>query len=951
MALDIKALKSGVNIVDIIHTRLDGGLKKKTGANWVGKCYFHDDKSPSLSVDERKQIYKCFGCGKGGDVIDFLMEYSLTFAEAVEVLNGNTSAAGYMAPKFIPKDERPEWVQMVPVPAGAPQANFQHYEMGMPSKTWTYLNEDGKLIGYILRFEVGKKKEHRWLSFCQAGDRREWRWRGFDRPKPLYNLHLFAKSPKKSVLLVEGEKAADAAQLLFGDKMICATWPGGAEGTRHVDFGPLAGRNVFLWPDNDISQKYGRTHPKAGETKPWAEQPGNFAMLDIYAQIKDAAKSVKWIKNSPNFPDKWDIADAHFTKPEAEKYVKDNCVPVPGSQPAPATGKQSPPPAPTGPPKSTRDTRHPFKILGFEKQESGPHKYHFYSYENNTAVSLRPDQMKDVNLMSIASLDYWEFNYPGDRKGIDIKAVVNSLTVLAHKVGPVAFHDFRGRGAWVDGKHIVIHAGNRLIVDGHEIGFGDFDSEHIYEQSRLLDIDFSKRLPTDKSAQLINITKRFNWEREANAYLLAGWIVISPVCGVLNWRPHIWITGASYAGKSTVQRQILKPLLGNVALRFQGTTTESGIRQRIGNDAVPVLFDEADTDDFKDAQRIQQILAFMRANSDEDGGEVAKGTSGQSAKTYTTKSCFAFASIQLQVGTTQDKTRVTILGLKSRKAADVEKNVAQWEETLREIALVITPEYAKQLQARTIAMLPTILENIKVFAKAAAIALGQQRYGDQVAPMLAGAYSLQSEKRITLDEATAYIKGFDWSDEKSLESSKDELLLLQHIMESVVSLESADGVGKVDRNIGEMIKAVVTVAAPDAEMSADKAAARLRRMGIKIEGDGIVISNTSDHLRGLLRSTAWNKNWNKIFMRLEGAEAVESTMFTSELRTRAVRIPLSLVVTPPDPGAAPPPGPGNEVPPPVVPAAPTVEQSKLEWNASEMFDEGELPKEPGVSPF
>lgn len=62
-------------------------LSKKSGANMFGLCPFHSEKTPSFSVSPDKQIYHCFGCGKGGGVINFIMEMeNLSFPEAVEFL-------------------------------------------------------------------------------------------------------------------------------------------------------------------------------------------------------------------------------------------------------------------------------------------------------------------------------------------------------------------------------------------------------------------------------------------------------------------------------------------------------------------------------------------------------------------------------------------------------------------------------------------------------------------------------------------------------------------------------------------------------------------------------------------------------------------------------------------------------------------------------------------------
>ncbi len=80
----IEQVRAGSDIVDVISGYVH--LQKK-GANYFGLCPFHNEKSPSFSVAPNKQIFYCFGCGAGGNVITFLMKYeNYTFQEAVKVL-------------------------------------------------------------------------------------------------------------------------------------------------------------------------------------------------------------------------------------------------------------------------------------------------------------------------------------------------------------------------------------------------------------------------------------------------------------------------------------------------------------------------------------------------------------------------------------------------------------------------------------------------------------------------------------------------------------------------------------------------------------------------------------------------------------------------------------------------------------------------------------------------
>lgn len=80
----IDEIKANTDIVEIISQYV--ALKRK-GSNYFGLCPFHNEKSPSFSVSQNKQIFHCFGCGAGGDAIGFLKRIeNISFAEAVEML-------------------------------------------------------------------------------------------------------------------------------------------------------------------------------------------------------------------------------------------------------------------------------------------------------------------------------------------------------------------------------------------------------------------------------------------------------------------------------------------------------------------------------------------------------------------------------------------------------------------------------------------------------------------------------------------------------------------------------------------------------------------------------------------------------------------------------------------------------------------------------------------------
>ena len=80
----LERVKQAADIVEVISAHTD---LRRAGARWTGLCPFHDERTPSFSVDAQEKLYHCFGCGVGGDVIKFVEEKDgLGFADAVELL-------------------------------------------------------------------------------------------------------------------------------------------------------------------------------------------------------------------------------------------------------------------------------------------------------------------------------------------------------------------------------------------------------------------------------------------------------------------------------------------------------------------------------------------------------------------------------------------------------------------------------------------------------------------------------------------------------------------------------------------------------------------------------------------------------------------------------------------------------------------------------------------------
>lgn len=149
-----------------------------------------------------------------------------------------------------PASPKSSWRPILPVPADAPRTIPAH-SCGQPSAVWDYRDATGALLGRVCRWDLGDGKKIMPLSYCEnSAGRQMWYWQSLPAPRPLYGLDRIAMRPDAPVLVVEGEKTADAAGRLFPDYVV-VTSSGGANAADTADWSPMVGRQVTIWRDND----------------------------------------------------------------------------------------------------------------------------------------------------------------------------------------------------------------------------------------------------------------------------------------------------------------------------------------------------------------------------------------------------------------------------------------------------------------------------------------------------------------------------------------------------------------------------------------------------------------------------------------------------------------------------------------------------------------------------
>jgi hypothetical protein len=210
-------------------------------------------------------------------------------------------------------DESDEHLDPAPITFESPYPEF-----GPADRTWHYCDANGDTRLVALRWNrADGDKVFRYASCWQTPSGPQWRPKMPAGNRPLYNGELLPKHPESPVLIVEGEKATDAAAERFPG-MVCLTSPGGAQAAAKADWSNLRGRQVVILPDNDL---VGRSY---------AQKVAELA-------VSTGAASAAVVDIPDTWPAGWDIADPlpPGVTPDDVLALIERARVQPGSEPSP----------------------------------------------------------------------------------------------------------------------------------------------------------------------------------------------------------------------------------------------------------------------------------------------------------------------------------------------------------------------------------------------------------------------------------------------------------------------------------------------------------------------------------------------------------------------------------------------------------------------------------------
>ena len=711
-----------------------------------------DSHASMIVYDE---VLHCPVCGENMDIFEaarVVAGLSTAASEFPKVIEEVKSTLGELsapaparaAPAPTPKKPRGENCNAVSLPiAEARQVYVRSAILSLASKslranvtaiegTWSNFDADGRLAFAECRFpascfEDGKKK---YLTFWYDGRH----LRAASPPIALYNRDKLADPELVDlpVCIHEGPKsifgmpaAGDRPAILGAETIpgfIHSGWNSGGKKLALVDFEPLRGRNVYVYPDDDApgrktalevqrllggiaaSCRICEPLPEARTIKPEA------ADIIEALQVKSPEELADYIRNGPGLCDgkagseaRGESRDSRLPPRTAMENVQGLGAMDESNSTREGSGENNnrpgvtPPHPPVAAPAPDLDPEAlPFKILG-----TADDGLTYFLDEAEHLQRFRLSSLSKGQLLVLAPLSFWasEFGHKG-------RPEWDSATDFIIRVAAAIDFDpeqRRGRGAWRerDGR-ICYHDGRRTI--------GEADPKRLYIRKTQIDIGLEDAPASPEvRREILDAAAAMSFETQADCCRCLAWASLSPYAGALPWRPAGFLTGPSSSGKSTIIDRVIRPLSCARSVSG-GDSSAAGIRQWVGNDAAGVIVEEAEDDTKRKRERREEIFSLMRMSTSDEAPPAVKGTIDGQPVQFALRSMFLFAAISPEIESIADQNRFAMIVLK--------KPDGDWSSIKARVVRAITEDYCRGVRAFTWAHLKEIITDADRIADA-----------------------------------------------------------------------------------------------------------------------------------------------------------------------------------------------------------------------------------------
>jgi len=734
----------------------------------------------------------------------------------------------------------------------------------LPDHRWIYRDAAGEAVICIYRWGDGKTKTIRPMSRIDG----KWIPKHLDGPRPL--LMQRGEQFLPIVVIVEGEKAYDAARKIFAGKATVTTWCGGSSAghIRRATWSQIPiGSRVTIWAD--------------------ADEPGKKAAQTIASELVTAGHSADLIRGwlPEGRPAGWDAADAGDDQNAIIAEMRAGLTTLPVSQTAtlPARNDNVESPAPAAQHATADDT---VVALGYDHGT-----YYYLSRSTQQVVALPAAGHTLSNLLQLAALDRLESEFAG-KSGVCINRAADTLMSSCHSRGVFSrCAAVRGVGAWYDPElGPIVHTGASVRSGGADIDLADASalSQYVYERSRNRGEYGSSPATREDFDTLVDLAEELAVASRWQARALIAWCCIAPACGALAWRPHIWLTGAAGTGKSWLLQHVVAPLIQPYAVFAQGGSTEAGLRRELRTDALPVAIDEAESCDPLGSARMRKILELARGASSDTQAQIYMAAKDGGAEAFIIRSCICLASIGVNLQGSADVSRFTVV--------DIVQSTADQFTAIKAIARKIDADFARRIRCSILSQIPAIRTAAGHISDVITAECADRRQGDQIGTIAAAWSAVTGQIPDNTEAAAGIISALGWVHDSDARAETDDAQqCLDAIMTTVVLGDTSSGTTR-RRSVGDLVTlasggTTQRIDETTAEVTRSEAAAALRDVGITTDRERVYISSSHDGMRRILDRTAFATSWAPILARLPGADRMRPMRF-GPVVTRAVSLAL-----------------------------------------------------------
>ena len=472
---------------------------------------------------------------------------------------------------------------------------------------------------------------------------------------------------------------------------------------------------------------------------------------------------------------------------------------------------------------------------------------------------------------------YGKYNTHGDFTP-DWVAMGGAIVADCIAAGEFDPKNVRGAGVWEDGGALVVNSSAGLWrSDGAKME--RYGHSALYPKHANLGVrGDTPHATSEQVAELVECLKTWTWQSPSDVKLILGWLCYGYLCGAVKWRPHMSLTGSAGTGKSELQR-LITLLLGYAGVAYDGSSSEAGIRQAVGDDAQVLVLDEAEAD----GKKVANLLTFLRSAS--DNKLRAMGTQDQTGKTFSMRAMGLVSGIVPPMLSAADSSRFVRIELGALRAAVAESAhiLVADEDATRELGL--------GLYARMIGSWDRLNAAIKLLRPRMG---GTTRYRDAMAPIIAAAWVAMHDGEMSDADAAAEISSLsDDANSARMGVVRDESNALAHLMGKAVDVR-IDG-----RSMTATIASIASAAY--AEVQRDPRGGEYSR-ALGVYGLRVVEARVgevtmavlqvdcgSPQMRDLYRGTAWDLgDLSVVLKRVAGAYA-KNLQTTSRIGGRSCR--------------------------------------------------------------